>query len=777
MSTKPGATPAAKAAKPSLYPPNPAVMLATLAEPPKRFRRQAILVLCSLVLFLVVYFALLAGVAWSVYAALTPSRFVTHSGHGISVAPNVLQIGWAVIGTLLFLFLFKGLFKKTPDDKLHVEIDEEEHPALFAFIRRLARDTGAPEPYRVFVCPEVNAAVFYDTSLLSLLWPREKNLLIGLGLVNCLNLAEFKAVLAHEFGHFAQRSMQISHYVYVANRIISDIVMGQDAFDRMLDRWRRSQNGLAVIGMGVYGALWGIRKGLEGLFHVINFAGAELSRQMEFGADLVAVSVTGSDSLIHALSKIDFASDTLEQAVEDLHHAAEHKLFTSDLFYHQNRAVAYLRIKLRQPNAGEPPPLPPDPSLRTQVFHEGDDGIPPMYASHPTSYEREKNAKANYIRSPQDDRPAWVLFTNPAAVRGRLTARFNRLALKFKKSKHAQSPPDQVQEFIDAEHAETAYDPKYHGLYDRRYVEPGDVDSHNLEAASAPWPPEKITATFTEVYFGELKERMDKHHEQRAEYNLLVGLEQGELKGKGSSFTFRGKERTPADIPRLLAKVNKELEANYESFKQVDRDVFCVHCHMARQLSDAAGRELLYRYRFHAAVQAMLKNLKDVQGRAEAALCFLMERCQFTEGDIDRISGVFQKAHDGLVHVMQSAKQMDVPALANLPTDSKLAPLLLDKPLVSRFDAWHSEDGGIEGRWVGKFLDQIGAVIMKLKRIHLKSLGAILTLQEKIAAEWHQRRGIPLPTIKEADAALAAVLIEESEPRPKKRGPRHADRE
>ena len=69
-------------------------------------------------------------------------------------------------------------------------------------------------PHRVFLTPDVNAAVFYRESLLSLLLPTSKNLVIGLGLVNQLNLSEFKAVLAHEFGHFSQNSMKLGRRSY-----------------------------------------------------------------------------------------------------------------------------------------------------------------------------------------------------------------------------------------------------------------------------------------------------------------------------------------------------------------------------------------------------------------------------------------------------------------------------------------------------------------------------------------------------------------------------------
>src|SRR5438270_626474 len=115
-------------------------------------------------------------------------------------------------------------------------------------------------------------------------WARTA-LLIGMGLVNVLTLSEFKAVLAHEFGHFSQNSMKLHRYVYTANQIIADMVIGRDWLDEMLDRCKRREDALAIFGWALWSVLWLFRKGLEGCFYGINFLSRSLSRQMEFNAD------------------------------------------------------------------------------------------------------------------------------------------------------------------------------------------------------------------------------------------------------------------------------------------------------------------------------------------------------------------------------------------------------------------------------------------------------------------------------------------------------------
>jgi Zn-dependent protease with chaperone function len=269
-----------------------------------------------------------------------------------------MKVGLVGSSLLLFIFLVKGLFKQQKaDNPSHVEIQEKEQPQLFQFIRRLCRETRAPFPKRVYLSPELNAAVFYNTSILSLFLPTRKNLLIGLGLVNVVNLSEFKAVLAHEFGHFSQSSMKLGSYVYTANRILADLVFARDWLDELVAQAQRSDHRVAIFAWLLTAVIWVLRKLLDVIFRVINFLNSALSRQMEFNADLVAVSVTGSDALPRSLARREFANQALAQACQDLFAAAAHKVYSRDLFYHQQQAATYLRRRQKNPVLGEPPPL------------------------------------------------------------------------------------------------------------------------------------------------------------------------------------------------------------------------------------------------------------------------------------------------------------------------------------------------------------------------------------------------------------------------------------
>ncbi|WP_435523453.1 M48 family metalloprotease, partial [Chryseobacterium indoltheticum] len=68
-------------------------------------------------------------------------------------------------------------------------------------------------------------------------FPIQKNLTIGVGLINTTTKQELKAILSHEFGHFSQRSMKVGSYVYNVNQIIFNLVNDDASYRNSIEKF------------------------------------------------------------------------------------------------------------------------------------------------------------------------------------------------------------------------------------------------------------------------------------------------------------------------------------------------------------------------------------------------------------------------------------------------------------------------------------------------------------------------------------------------------------
>jgi Zn-dependent protease with chaperone function len=727
----------------TLYPPSPTRIPEGLTAPGSDYKLRVWLVLTGLVLFFLLYLGLVAGTGFLTVWFLFQR-----------------PIAWGVVLSLctglFFLFLVKRLFRRERLEKAaRIEIFEDEQPRLFAFVRRLCDEIDAPFPKRIFVSYEVNAAVFYDESLASLFRPSPKNLLIGLGLVNLVNLSEFKAILAHEFGHFRQSSMKLGTYVYQVNRLIGDIVFARGRLDAWAREMCHRDDGAAlVIGWSIYLALTGFRLVIEGFFFAINFLNMSLSRQMEFNADLVAVSVSGSDPIINGLVRAGFGDLALMQAFSELTVAADHKLYSWDLFVHQAGAAAYLRRLHKDPHLGErPPALPADATVMVQVFSRDDDGGPPsMWSAHPSNYERERNAKRDYIGCPADDRSPWLLFDKPHELRERVTWNFYRVVVKLNRDV-SLADPAAVEAFIKEEHAETTYDPRYQGFYDNRFIKPGEIGDLVRTIKSEPLSPPEVAGLYAGLYAGTFSSRMEEYALLREELGTLTGLRDGRLKLQGEEFTFRTRRYGLADVNKLLKRVRRDMDEELEWAARLDRRVFCCHYRMAMDLGSETVSELLNRYRFHLDAQELAVELAEHQEKMDAALAFLRGRSRVHVDDFIEVRDVFRDAHDALDRCLGRADRLALPELKNMTGGEPVGHFLLEKSLVPQFGR---SARALSGKKIGRFLGQFAEVQDKLRRIHYKSLGAILKLQEAVAEKWRALRRAAEP------AVMDAIMVAES---------------
>ena len=329
-----------------MYPPGPADVPADASTPSDAYARNARIAMLGLLLFLALYLGLIAWFAWT----------TVHLLDGWTSSPDsTLRLAFGVANGFFAVFLAKALiFFKRSEQPLALEITAEQEPELFAFLQKLVAEAQAPKPHRVFLSPDVNAAVFFDLSFVNLIYPTRKNLVIGVGLVNALTLGEFKAVLAHEFGHFAQRSMAVGRWVYIAQQIAHQIVAKRDALDEILMFISRIDIRVAWIGWLLRIVVWSLRSTLDVAFRLVVFADRALSREMEFQADLVAVSLTGSDALINALHRLGAADEAFSEAMEVAGRELGRRHAVPDVYTLQTQAVEHLRRVLADPSYGTP---------------------------------------------------------------------------------------------------------------------------------------------------------------------------------------------------------------------------------------------------------------------------------------------------------------------------------------------------------------------------------------------------------------------------------------
>jgi Zn-dependent protease with chaperone function len=272
-----------------------------------------------IVCFILFYIALIAVGAALLYAAVlyTPRLFElvmylseNYSRRVAGFVGVLIPVFWIVL-ILMAIYMVKPIFKFTRNKKAgRIEVRERQCPRLFQVIRDVATATGCPMPKHVYLSADVNACVFYNTSFWSIFFPVRKNLEIGLGLFHRMSEDEIKSIIAHEFGHFSQKSMKVGSAVYVANTVIYNLVNGEDAVDRWMARLKHARFNLFALAGDLFASITGwIRSLVVIVYRFIQVKYLRLSRTMEFDADRVACQCIGSDVFISALSKLELLAE------------------------------------------------------------------------------------------------------------------------------------------------------------------------------------------------------------------------------------------------------------------------------------------------------------------------------------------------------------------------------------------------------------------------------------------------------------------------------------
>ena len=143
-------------------------------------------------------------------------------------------------------------------------------------------------------------------------------------------------------------------YASRAAIILDNMIRGHGAVDRFAERLKGKGN---LFGVMLYGVVWAVRFPLWITAKFYGDLRHKLAREAEFHDDRVAAALAGSNAIVHGLYRVAFAVETYGMANRDLFKAADHKLYSSDLFYHQHAAGDILRRQKKDPEYGLPPKL------------------------------------------------------------------------------------------------------------------------------------------------------------------------------------------------------------------------------------------------------------------------------------------------------------------------------------------------------------------------------------------------------------------------------------
>ncbi|HEY0976614.1 MAG TPA: M48 family metallopeptidase [Flavobacteriales bacterium] len=502
---------------------------------------------------------IIASLALLVGCALAAVMVVSLKVGFITLA---VGFGLLALGVMFFAFLIKFVFARSKhDDPVRIEVTTVDHPQLFAMIEEVARMADAPRPKHVYLVPEVNASVSYDSTFWSMVLPVRKNLRIGLGLVNALTVSELRAVIAHEFGHFSQRSMKVGSYVYTVNSTIADLVQHRDKWDDTLQQWADTGGIFSFFAVPTFHLVQGVRKLLANAYGWINKAYLGLSRQMEFHADAIAAQVAGGPALISALTKIDYTAVVWENTLQVLGGHMGKGRIAMDIYGIQSAHVRVLR-KLDDgvPEHGLFHDLDKERSTDDRRVRLTDD-----WDSHPALEDRARNVADMASDGPMDQRSAWILFSNSAALRARMSELLYANATGVPKDKEILSEADFAKHLAE-DNARFELDRRYAGFYDERHPTVPHPDR-----LKEPGVDDVVQRTFSE----ENATRMRKYRAQELDRALLQALqEEGSLI---EHFILDGQRMPRSEAAALHQRFEEEGRAHQQWLEDLDATGWAVH--------------------------------------------------------------------------------------------------------------------------------------------------------------------------------------------------------
>jgi hypothetical protein len=476
---------------------------------------------------------------------------------------------------------------------------------------------------------------------------------------------------------------------------------------------------------------------------------------MEFQADLVSVSVTGSESLINALHKLAGADEALDRAMNFA--AAEHQKKTPvrDVFAIQSRVLEHLRLIYNDPHYGAAPAPATEAPERHRVFKSELAAPPRMWATHPANSDREENAKTMFVRCAQDERSAWELFPDADALREKATAQMFGSPASEPSPKPA--PAEETFARLEDAYSSKTIDRRYRGAY------LGQSAARSFRSVAEMYneaPAGDVVGRVKALYPQEFGDALEKLRELFDEKNTLDGVKKGYLKARGGLVRWRGEEVAPRQLPKILKALDDEILPVKLEIANHLREARSSHMAVAKSLGQGwdaylAGLVSLIHYAEHT--HADLLDLHGVLGNVFAVVT--ADR-KVDRKELERLIAAGNDLHSALRRIFAQAGEvvLDDRTVARAGIENF-------KEALGEFKLPPAHEDNVSD-WFGVIDGWVGSAASALRAVQDSALQELLIAEDQVSAWYAAGTTAPAaPAAPRAPLDYPRLMLGESRPR------------
>ncbi len=556
-------------------------------------RQQLIKVLGYIILFLFLYVVLVFTAIGLAASCIAGGVMLMHYyGTVLSAIPGIALI---ILGCSILYFLAKFLLHRNQSvNPYRTEIDPKDHPGLLAFLQQLVRETHVRFPKKIFVVPDMNTALFYNASFFHLFWPVRKNLEIGLGLVNSVNISEFRMLLAHEFGHFSGGGRQLGSYIYSTNKMLHQMLYENESWN---DLAHHRHSG-SIPGFFIHitcSIIHSIQLLLRRVYRLIHKAYQQVSQEIALRADDIAVHAAGTAAALSAIRRADIGSYCMDHCMHKVPELYEAKLRFQNIYKVQRNLIGYYTMQSYASLDNEGLPIVIGPynkvHLRSRVQLRTD------WAVHPTTDARIQRFRQTAVTKEQLQNSAWQLFNNAEALQEQVTARvYDILTLEACEYKWI-SANDYIHD-LEKRHRIFEFPKAFNDYYDNRAFTNTDITLLRPMSAG-----ELSEISFGTLYHPDVVLRMRTYYRDYQDTETLQAIALQQL--QTPQFEFDGKRYRANKAARLAQRLQVQVENEQQWLASNDILACRYHYTQALALDPGMAQEMVDGY------QTILNHQRD----------------------------------------------------------------------------------------------------------------------------------------------------------------------